>query len=271
MSKTLGEHKLIMASPETSQSAMRSHGMGAGSTEPRFDEGVAYAIGDIHGRADLLLDVLDRIRTREAGRTGVKASVIFLGDYVDRGPQSRQVIDHILAFSREGACDVVALKGNHEEMMLKFLAGETVGSEWVKLGGAATLRSYGVPAPHPEAPQADFETARALFIQAVSQEHVAFLKGLQLWVERGDYLFVHAGVKPDVPIADQKEKDLLWIRGEFGRCERPSSKVVVYGHTPSSKPRIERWKIGLDTGAYMSGRLTAMRVEGSRQEIIQSA
>jgi len=250
---------------------MRSPSSGADNAGPRLDQGVVYAIGDIHGRADLLLDVLGRIRTRETARGGQeKACVIFLGDYVDRGPQSRQVIEHIIAFSCEGLSDVVTLKGNHEEMMLKFLVGDSVGSEWIKLGGAATLRSYGVQPPHPEAPQAEFEAARKLFVQAVSPEHVAFLEGLQLWVERGDYVFVHAGVKPDVPIADQHERDLLWIRGEFGRCERPSSKVVVYGHTPSSKPKLERWKIGLDTGAYMSGRLTALRLEDARQEIIQS-
>jgi serine/threonine protein phosphatase 1 len=237
---------------------------------PSIEAGVIYAIGDIHGRADLLDTLIGKIRARDAALGPQALTLVFLGDYIDRGPQSKGVVDQVIALIQEGWCQVVALKGNHEEIMLKFLAGSSLGADWMKLGGAATLRSYGVPAPHPDAAKPIYDRAREALAEAVPQSHIDFMQGLTLWSESGDYVFVHAGVKPDVPLSEQKERDLLWIRGEFGRCERPMDKIVVYGHTPNQKPKIETWKIGLDTGAYGSGILTAMRLEGASREIIQS-
>jgi len=237
---------------------------------PSVAQGVIYAVGDIHGRADLLNTMLDTIKGRD-GDLGVEGlSVILLGDYVDRGPHSKAVLDRLSGLAEEGWCRVVALKGNHEEMMLKFLGGSSIGPEWVKLGGSATMRSYGVTAPLPGAGSAQFDAARQALASATPPAHIAFMENLKLWETNGNFVFVHAGVKPDVPLEEQKEKDLLWIRGEFGRCERPMDKVVVYGHTPGSAPKIEAWKIGLDTGAYGSGVLTSMRLEGATQEIVQA-
>jgi serine/threonine protein phosphatase 1 len=238
---------------------------------PSIEAGVIYAVGDIHGRADLLAILLDRIQQRDGILGPHILTVLFLGDYIDRGPQSQAVVDRVIALAREGWCKVVALKGNHEEIMLKFLAGASVGRDWIKLGGAATFRSYGVAAPHPDAIPPLYDAARTALARAVPPSHIDFMQALSLWSVSGDYVFVHAGVKPDVPLAEQRDRDLLWIRGEFARCDRPMDKVVVYGHTPNAKPKVEPWKIGLDTGAYGTGILTAMRLQGASREIIQAA
>lgn len=241
-----------------------------GAARPSIGPGVSYAIGDIHGRLDLLNALLASIRAAEAGTPPEDLTVIFLGDFVDRGPQSAEVVETVRLLAGAGWCKVAPLKGNHEEMMLRFLEGPRIGPEWLKLGGAATLRAYGVPPPPAGAPRILWEAAQAAFAAAVPAEHVAFLRSLALYHESGDYVFVHAGVKPDVPLAEQAERDLLWIRGEFTRCERPMERIVVYGHTPSAQPVLETWKIGLDTGAYASGLLTGIRLEASERRIVQS-
>jgi serine/threonine protein phosphatase 1 len=195
---------------------------------------------------------------------------VFLGDLVDRGPQSKEVVDAVLELRAAGWCSVEVLMGNHEDMMIKFIDGSPIAVEWLKLGGAATLRSYGVKTPGPNDSPAVWEEARQDFVAAVPPAHQEFIRSLPHYLERGDYLFVHAGVKPNVPIEEQRSRDLMWIRGEFGRCERPSEKVVVYGHTVFNQPSIKRWKIGLDTGAYGTGVLTAMRLEETERALLRT-
>ena len=245
-------------------------GVAGGAAPAAAGPGVTYAVGDIHGRFDLLEDLLRRIRAADGSRGGRELRLVFLGDYVDRGPDSARVIDRVAALAEEGWCAVAALKGNHEELMLKFLDGAPIGPEWMKLGGAPTLKSYGVDLKSPVSTPAEWDSVRRAFADRVPDRHVAFLRGLQLWTESGDYLFVHAGVKPSVPMELQRTRDLLWIRGEFTRAPRPHEKVVVYGHTPTPEPNVERWKIGLDTGAYGTGVLTALRLEGVAQSIVQA-
>lgn len=240
-----------------------------GQTAPRLTAGVTYAIGDTHGRVDLLDRMVARIRQRDGWRSPPDLRIVLLGDYIDRGPQSREVIARIFAQQTQEWCRFVLLKGNHEALFLNFLDGAPVGPEWLKLGGGATFRSFGVAPPPADAAVEAWDYARSALSAAVPPDQVAFLRGLRLWWADGDYLFVHAGVKPNVPLASQVERDLLWIRREFTSCERPAEQVVVHGHTITPTAKIERWRIAVDTGAYGTGVLSAVRLEGELQEVVQ--
>ncbi len=236
----------------------------AGSPAARTPDGMTiYAIGDIHGRVDLLNRLLDKIsadltETAPAGET----ILAFLGDYVDRGPDSRLVLETLKQLKRNGGDKVVTLKGNHEEAFLGFLGDAGSGAAWAEHGGRETLLSYGVALPKHRTDAEGWETARQDFIAAVPPDHVQFLKSLSLWETLGDYLFVHAGVRPGVPMMDQEERDLLWIREEFLQSNRAMDKVVVHGHTPVEEPALADGRIGIDTGAYATGILTALKLQG---------
>lgn len=233
---------------------------------PRVPDGaLIYAVGDTHGRADVLVDLLATIATDAGGR---RYELIFLGDYVDRGPDSRGVIDRILALADDPGLSVAALKGNHEEAMLDFLADATLGPVWAQYGGGATLQSYGVRPPANRMDDADWERARVEFAGALPASHRAFLAGLRLHAQRGDYLFVHAGIRPGVALAEQTPRDLMWIRREFIDHGKRLEHVVVHGHTPEPRPFEGVHRIGVDTGAYYSGRLTAVRLEGDERSFL---
>jgi serine/threonine protein phosphatase 1 len=233
---------------------------------------VVYAVGDVHGCLDVLRPLMEEL-CADAARTDPAAEppvLVFLGDYVDRGPDSARVIDLILHLEARGDFEVHALKGNHEEAMLTFLDDPAFGVLWMKHGGAETLSSYGVPSPvHWCAPQAWVETRDAL-LQALPAKHLSFLLRLKPLTVVGDYAFVHAGVRPGVPVEKQKEHDLLWIRHEFLEAQGPFGKVIVHGHTPSEAPEFTPWRIGIDTAAYATGVLTAVRIHESSARIIQS-
>jgi serine/threonine protein phosphatase 1 len=220
-----------------------------------------YAVGDIHGRADLLLKLVKDIQA-DAGKGEYRGKpiLVFLGDYVDRGFASKDVID-ILLSERLSSFETYFLKGNHEAAMLQFLSDPSVGPRWVEYGGAETLVSYGVRLPRSRTALEEWEAASADLKRVMPAEHVAFLRQLQLSARLGDYLFVHAGVRPGVDLDRQSENDMLWIRDDFLNDERPLGAVVVHGHTPISKPHRDSRRIGIDTGAYLSGRLTAARFE----------
>ena len=232
---------------------------------------LVYAIGDVHGRLDLLEPLLrdiaeDVVATRPAERP----LLVFLGDYVDRGPQSRQVIELVLRMQTDGAFEVVALKGNHEEALLQFLDDPAFAATWMEHGGGPTLASYDVP---PSVARTDVEAwtkVRDAFDEALPDVHRAFYQQLELMRVVGDYAFVHAGVRPGVAIEDQAERDLLWIRHEFLNDRGPFGKVVVHGHTPSEEPQMLRHRLGLDTGAYATGVLTAARLFGEEQRLMQA-
>lgn len=239
----------------------------------KVDGQLVYAVGDIHGCYAALRALLDRIARDAAGRTGGRtASIVFCGDYVDRGPASREVLDALCWLKRHGPFNVHFLKGNHEQVMLDYIADPARSHAWVAFGGAETLRSYGVTPPSPKDPGSAHVAARDDLLDAMPVAHLRFLEALELMVGVGDFAFVHAGIRPGVPLADQAEEDLLWIRKGFLdvedlRCKR----IVVHGHSwkndlPSVAPR----RIGIDTGAYETGVLTALRLEDGESAILST-
>jgi serine/threonine protein phosphatase 1 len=233
---------------------------------PKVPEGLRiYAIGDVHGRADLLDQVLSRIDAHQSADPAFRPIEIFLGDYIDRGPGSREVLDRLSARSR--ARKTVCLKGNHETFIEEFLNDPTILSEWRHNGGLETLLSYGLmPSVHIDL--AEQTRLAATFGQVLPLSHRLFLGGLRTSFTCGDYFFAHAGVRPGIPLAKQREKDLLWIREDFLRCEDNFSKIVVHGHTPVREPEIRPNRINIDTGAYATGQLTCLMLEGDKRQFI---
>jgi serine/threonine protein phosphatase 1 len=199
----------------------------------------------------------------EDARHGVyqgRPILIMLGDYVDRGFQSREVIDVLLG-EMVSQFDTYFLKGNHEAAMLQFLDDPTIGPRWAEFGGMETLVSYGVRPPRTRTSQEEWAQACDELRRKLPHSHKAFLENLDLSVRIGDYVFVHAGVRPGVPLDQQTEQDLLWIREDFLADKRRLDAVIVHGHTPAAQPHHDGRRIGIDTGAYLSGRLTAARFE----------
>lgn len=227
-----------------------------------------YAIGDIHGRADLLMRLLHDLRDdiRSGGFDG-QPILIFLGDYVDRGFQSKDVLNVLLS-DMVSPFETYFLKGNHEAAMLQFLSDPSIGPRWAEFGGAETLVSYGVQPPRTRTSLEEWMIASEQLQQVLPPEHLHFLSNLDLSVRVGDYVFVHAGVRPGVPLDQQTEQDLLWIREDFLADRRSLGAVIVHGHTPAQRPYRDARRIGLDTGAYLSGRLTAARFEQDSVDFI---
>lgn len=232
---------------------------------------LVYAVGDIHGRADLLRSLMGKI-SDDASRAspGAQPVLVFVGDYVDRGPGAKDVIDQVIALQLAGRFEVRSLKGNHEEFLLRFLQDAAVGASWSEYGGLQTLAAYGVAPPSRRTSSKEWELTRRALEAAIPPPHAKFLSGLESIAIYGDYAFVHAGVRPGVPLTDQREEDLLWIRDEFLQYSRAFDKVIVYGHTPGPAPVVGRHRIGIDTGAYATGVLTAVRLEGADRAIIQA-
>jgi serine/threonine protein phosphatase 1 len=220
---------------------------------------LTYAIGDIHGRDDLFAALIDRIK-EDSAAMDEKPCLVLLGDYVDRGPSSKAVLERILNLQSAQWCDLVVLMGNHEEATLRFLSEPDYGQAWVEYGGATTLASYGVAAPRLRQDSEGWVQARDAFIKALGPNHLKLLMDMQISYWDEDYLFVHAGVKPGRPLEEQGAEVFLWIRGEFLAVDRACDYVVVHGHTPRNEPENLRWRIGVDTGAYATGRLTAVKL-----------
>jgi serine/threonine protein phosphatase 1 len=219
-----------------------------------------YAVGDIHGRLDLLKTLWKKIRADE-GSTSLHKTIIFLGDYVDRGPDSKGVIDFLLDVGRSET-DLVCLRGNHDQSVLDFVRDASHYRAWRRFGAAATLSSYGVVPPRFE-DAAALEEARIDFISRCPVTHLQFLEALPFFHELGGYYFAHAGVRPGVSLEQQEPADLLWIREEFLFSNKEFGKTVVHGHSPTENPVRRINRIGIDTGAYATGRLTAAVLEGS--------
>lgn len=227
-----------------------------------------YAVGDVHGRADLLIRLLTTLREDIArGEFEGRPILIFLGDYVDRGFQSKEVINVLLG-DMLSPFETYFLKGNHEQAMLQFLGDPGIGPRWAEYGGAETLVSYGVQPPRTRTSLEEWQQASDELNAALPADHLHFLSNLDLTVRIGDYVFVHAGVRPGVPLDQQTEHDLLWIREEFLGDRKPLEAVIVHGHTPATGPYRDARRIGLDTGAYLSGKLTAARFEHESVEFI---
>lgn len=241
---------------------------GKGRARARFVEGrVGYAVGDIHGRADLLVRMFERLE-QEFRAVDAQPVVVFLGDYVDRGADSAEVLD-LLQLGRPEGFERRFLKGNHEAAMLAFLEDPVAGKAWLSHGGLETLASYQIhPLPSLGASAEDIRQAGAALNARLPAAHRAFLDGLERYVVLGDYCFVHAGVDPARKLETQTDADLLWIRRRFLDDERPLPHMVVHGHTPVDAPHHDQRRIGLDTGAYFSGVLTAARFEGESVDFI---
>lgn len=229
---------------------------------PRVPDGTRiYAVGDVHGRADLLAALLKRIDAHRKSHPIEQSAEVFLGDYIDRGPHSREVVD--LLIERRRHATIICLMGNHETFAAEFLVEPSVWLAWKHLGGPATLMSYGVAPAASDDPREHAKIATA-FRAALPDSHYAFIHGLALSFTSGDFFFVHAGVRPGIPLCEQRADDLLWIREEFLLHEEDFGKVVVHGHTPTREPEIRPNRINIDTGAYATGRLTCVVLEGDR-------
>jgi serine/threonine protein phosphatase 1 len=241
-------------------------------TPARVGGALVYAIGDVHGRYDLLKQMLARIVRDAATRAGDRLPMLILcGDYVDRGADSARVLTALDWMRRDGRLQLRLIKGNHEAAFLSFLKDPQDGEGWLRFGGDATLRSYGVTPPADFTDTPELIRARDDLLERMPAAHLRVLQGLEMMVIVGDYAFVHAGVRPGVPLAKQKPEDLLWIRGPFldqtGRFE----KRIVHGHSwIEAAPEIYDNRIGLDTGAYETGVLTAVRIEDNEVEVFQT-
>ncbi|MDP6344012.1 MAG: metallophosphoesterase family protein [Alphaproteobacteria bacterium] len=248
----------------------RRFGAQTSAPSTRIPEGQrVYAIGDINGRADLLRQLHDGIGADLANAEPAETTIIYLGDYVDRGLESRQVIDQLLANPVAGVNSVFLL-GNHEAMLQGFRNGVREGMNWLYNGGNATLHSYGVRPPQGARGDQDLEEARAAFLEQLPATHAQFFDDLRVCHEVGDYFFAHAGVQPGVPLHLQTQEDMIWIRNEFLNSRQDFGKIIVHGH--SITPEIEETanRIGIDTGAYITGTLTALALEGGERRYLST-
>lgn len=218
-----------------------------------------YAVGDVHGRADLLSDITARIDDDRRRRPIAHTVEVYLGDYIDRGPDSKAVIDQLALRLVENRA--VCLRGNHEDLMEGFLRDGSNLEAWLQLGGLQTLASYGVSLRLDAGESA--EGLRLRLWRAFPRAHELFFQCLRYAYSCGDFLFVHAGIRPAVPLAEQDLRDLLWIRHEFLDSAQDHGKLVVHGHTPVPHPDVRANRINIDTGAWRTGTLTCVAIEGA--------
>ena len=228
----------------------------------------AYAIGDIHGRLDLLEDLLAKIHAELQHYPSARTLLIFVGDLIDRGPSSAQVIERLRTYSRTGIQPVFLL-GNHEEVLLRILRGDAeLITKWRWFGGAECLQSYGVD-PQQLAHVSETE-ALAVVRSAIPRDHVEFLESFVDSCRFGDYLFVHAGIRPGVQFDQQSQADLRWIREPFLLDDTDHGFVVVHGHTIRDEVEERPNRIGIDTGAYRTGILSALAIEGGDRWLLDT-
>lgn len=220
-----------------------------------------YAVGDVHGRVDLLARLFSGIDADLAARPVSRPIQVFLGDYIDRGPASREVIDCLI--DRSLLHETVYLKGNHEAVLIEFLNDPLVLQHWQEFGGLQTLQSYGVVTNPNFDLNEQVRIAKALG-DVLPQSHQLFLAALRSWFVCGDFLFVHAGIRPGVALEEQDDADLLWIRDDFLSSDDDFGKIIVHGHTPVEQPEVRPNRINIDTRAYATGRLTCLVIEEDR-------
>ncbi|MDU6374656.1 MAG: metallophosphoesterase family protein, partial [Bradyrhizobium sp.] len=237
---------------------------------PQIPPGMrVYAFGDIHGRLDLLEALLAQVERDLAVRPVERPLFIFLGDYIDRGPASRKTIDRLSQLSRSQEC--IFLKGNHEALAIRGLTDRAAFDRWMRLGGFETLVSYGVtPGFLSAGPSRPVPEIQATFHAALATGHMQFFRNLQTSFALGDFFFVHAGVRPGVELSQQAEEDLLWIRSEFLDASNDFGKVVVHGHTPTKAVEVTTNRVNIDTGAFATGRLSCLVVEGAALSVIDT-
>ncbi|MET0269845.1 MAG: metallophosphoesterase family protein [Sphingomonas sp.] len=235
--------------------------------------GTVYAIGDIHGCYDLMVGLLERI-VADVDRANAQdeTTLVFLGDYIDRGPATADVLAALVWLERNSPLPTVFLKGNHEQIMLDYIDHPPRPQHWFRFGGRTTLRSYGVELPEELASDADHQTLRDRIVDHLPASHLDFLRRLRMFHENEHFVFVHAGIRMGVPLRDQKTEDLLWIRKGFLEERRAGGKRIVHGHTwVDDKPAMLAHRIGVDTGAFKTGVLTAARLQGETVGFISTA
>jgi serine/threonine protein phosphatase 1 len=227
-----------------------------------------YVIGDIHGRADLLDRMILNIRHDLEVNPAGNCLTVTLGDYVDRGPDSRTVVERLII--NPFPTKFIALKGNHEALLETFLSDASVADQWRRIGGLETLHSYGVNVGKLMRGK-DYEAGAITFRALLPQTHLEFFASLKTSLTVGRYFLCHAGVRPGIPLTQQREDDLLWIRDEFLHSEADFGKIVVHGHTPTEEPEIFANRINIDTGAFMTGRLTCAVLEAGRVRLLTAS
>lgn len=224
-----------------------------------------YAIGDIHGRLDLFCEMIDVIEQDDEASTPADTTVILLGDLIDRGPDSAEVVNVAQRWQAHRRLRIIA--GNHEEMFLQSLRKKEAMRHFLRYGGRETALSYGIA---PEVYEtATVEEVQAMLRDLVPDNHIAFIRSFEDMIAIGDYLFVHAGIKPEVALEEQRLQDLRWIREPFLSHREPFSHVVVHGHTITDEADEQPNRIGVDTGAYCHGRLTALVLEGGARRFLE--
>jgi serine/threonine protein phosphatase 1 len=224
-----------------------------------------YCVGDIHGRDDLLQEMAQRVEADVEARSVEHAVTIFLGDYVDRGLGSMRVVERLAR--SEWPTLMIALAGNHEDFLMTFLEDEGVFKAWRNFGGLETLHSYGIDIGLAMAGR-DFKTVQTAFAARLPESHRHFLEALEVSTAIGDYFFCHAGIRPGVPLDHQDRDDLLNIRDPFLSSDAEHGKLIVHGHTPSVAPEIRPNRIGIDTAAYATGRLTCLVLEKDERRFL---
>lgn len=240
-------------------------------TAPAVPEGaVVWAVGDIHGRLDLLEPLVEAIIADLSASSASRKVVVFLGDYIDRGPDSRGVLQLLAGLSDIQGVEWRFLKGNHEQAMLGFLADPSAGRRWCEYGGDSALRSYGLRIPELAHKTEAWARVAADLRHKLTAREMEFLENLELSLTVGDYFFAHAGARPGVALERQTSEDLMWIRNSFLDSPAAFDRVVVHGHTPTSRAHVDHRRIGIDTKAYDSGVLTALRLEGRRRSVLQA-
>lgn len=228
-----------------------------------------YAVGDVHGRLDLLEQALAHVEQDRRARRRADDILVFLGDLIDRGPASAQVVERLRTYRRPGL-RIVFLSGNHEEVLLRILAGHSeFVPDWLRFGGVECADSYGIKSSSLRSMSP--EAAAAVLRGAVPSGHRDFLESFADTFRIGSYLFVHAGIRPGLALEEQSQSDLRWIRKGFLDSADDHGFVIVHGHTITQDVDVQANRVGIDTGAYRTGQLTVMGLEGSQRWFFQTA
>lgn len=239
--------------------AFKKHGDNAVAAPELPSSAPVYAIGDIHGRADLLKALL-KVVSEDCKNSTERPQLVFLGDYIDRGFQSSEVVDTLIELGGDKRYETTFLKGNHEQAMLHFMQDHSIGPDWAAFGGRETLISYNVVPPKAVNVVDEWKPIRDELVRTIPKQHVEFLEQLTLSHKIGPYGFVHAGVRPGVPYENQSDEDRMWIRDEFLNATTKEDLYIVHGHSPVKAPYWDHRRVNVDTGAYFTGRLTAVKI-----------
>lgn len=233
-----------------------------------------YAIGDIHGKSQLLTELLRKIEFDIASYNSsthevFDTKVVFLGDYIDRGLESKSVVETLVNYAQSGR-KTIFLKGNHEQVFLEFIKNPSIGAQWCKHGGTETLASYGVKKPNLTEDLNAWRICRDEVLCVLPKQHMFFFKELKSWYVSEPFMFVHAGIDPTKPLQSQSDDEFLWIRDKFLKDKDKLPFIIVHGHTPEPEPIWDGRRIGVDTGAYLSGKLSAVRLRNGQVSFLST-